>query len=166
MGWLIKKKPEDKSLIERFPFWIGTVIGSLFIVLVFLAALTDINRSVSHNNAFYELFSLDSMIGSRVRYPGKMQEMGIMAPQITMLSPARGAVVSGKVAVTVGVGRQTQLSLMRMFVDGQDKGMMTAPYMFPWDTTLMPNGPHMLRVVGTDMMGNEASVSVDVVVAN
>ena len=166
MGWLISKKPEDKSLLERFPFWIGTVIGSLFIVFVFLVALADINRSVSHNNAFYELFSLDSMMGSRVRYPNKMQVIANMAPQITILSPVRGASVSGKIAVTVGVGRQTQVSFIRLFIDGRDAGVMTAPYTTAWDTALLANGPHTLRVVAADMMGNEASVSVEVVVAN
>ena len=90
-------------------------------------------------------------------------------PSVGVNSPAAGATVSGRIALAADASDNVGVAGVEFRMDGIRLGMevTSAPFVFDWDTTLSPNGPHVLTVVARDAAGNTAtSNSLQVTVSN
>jgi hypothetical protein len=89
-------------------------------------------------------------------------------PTVSIASPASGATVSGNVSVQVSATDNKAVSQVRFLVDGSLVNLSsTAPYVFTWVTTSLPNGTHTLTAGATDSSGNVAtSAPITVTVYN
>jgi len=89
-------------------------------------------------------------------------------PEISILSPADGATVSGSVSFTVEVTDNTGVALTELYVDdvlkaGFDTGG-TLTYI--WPTTDYHGGPHTLSVYAEDDAGTHSAKAIAVTVMN
>jgi hypothetical protein len=91
-----------------------------------------------------------------------------VAPTATITSPAFDATVSGMVTVTVDASDNVGVIGVKLEINGAIVAEdTTASYAFPWDTTTVANGPHLLRAIARDAAGNiTASSFVRVTVSN
>jgi hypothetical protein len=79
-----------------------------------------------------------------------------MPPAVTLLSPAEGAVVTGKTSLSAVVDDDVPLVRVQFLVDGLPVGgpLASAPFSVVWDSTgLNPNLPHTIAVRATDVQG-------------
>ncbi|MBI4396743.1 MAG: Ig-like domain-containing protein, partial [Elusimicrobia bacterium] len=89
-------------------------------------------------------------------------------PEVSLSTPADGAVVSGFVAVRADASDNLAVSSVVFLVDGAVKSTDTSPpYTFSWNTNRALEGRHDLSVKAYDFRGNNrTSVSVSVTVNN
>lgn len=92
----------------------------------------------------------------------------LIAPVVSIPSPASGAVLSGSITVTSQATDNVGVARVEFYVDGVLKSIDTAsPYYFIWDTTAVANGSHTLTAKAYDAAGNVGqSSSISVTVSN
>jgi len=90
------------------------------------------------------------------------------APAVSIGSPTAGAYVRATVSVTVDATDNVGVASAHLLVDGAVVAQDTsAPFGFTWDSSLVPNGTHVLQATVTDAAGNTAaSASIGVTVDN
>ncbi len=87
-------------------------------------------------------------------------------PIVTITSP-NTQIVRGLVTFSADVADDTGVSLVRFFVDDTMIFEDThAPFTTEWDSTTVPDGPHLLRVRAFDPTGNGGSIGKNVTVSN
>lgn len=88
------------------------------------------------------------------------------APTASISAPLSGATVSGVQSVSVTASDNVGVTKVELYVDGALAGSVVAsPYTFPWNTTGVANGSHVLSAKAYDAAGNigqSGSVSVTV----
>ncbi len=86
-------------------------------------------------------------------------------PTVTIASPDAGATVQGIVWVEANVSDDTQVSSVRLYVDGSLAAISSSgqPFTLGWSTSNVANGPHTLMLKAFDSSGN-TSDSPEVVV--
>jgi hypothetical protein len=88
-------------------------------------------------------------------------------PQVAVLSPTNGSVLSDYTSVSVGVTSVMSVVAIRLFVDGQEAGFQLYPATnFIINTAQFPNGPHRLFAVAETMDGAETTVEATAVTNN
>ncbi|HEX2971031.1 MAG TPA: Ig-like domain-containing protein, partial [Tepidisphaeraceae bacterium] len=90
-------------------------------------------------------------------------------PAVSIASPAPGSTVSGSVIISANASDDVGVAGVQFLLDGVslDSEDTTAPYTFPWNTTAVANGPHVLSAIARDAAGNRTtSSSVSVMVNN
>jgi O-glycosyl hydrolase len=93
----------------------------------------------------------------------------IVAPTISLSSPAEEATVSGTVSVTAAASDNVAVVGVQFLLDGENLGPedVEAPYATSWNTAAAAPGSHTLLAVARDAAGNSAaSESVVVTVGN
>jgi hypothetical protein len=83
-------------------------------------------------------------------------------PQVTLLSPADGAVVSGSVAIRARATDNSGVAGVKFYVDsilvGEDRVPGGNVYQYDWNVSILPpGGSHVLGCTATDEAGNSAS---------
>lgn len=67
-------------------------------------------------------------------------------------------VASGKLTLRADLSKASGVSMVAFFVDNVFVGMTnTPPFQYVWDTTRTANGPHTIRITGTDTGGSTIS---------
>lgn len=70
---------------------------------------------------------------------------------LTIVSPANGTAVSGKVEIGLRVNEQLGKVYISLFIDRQFKTLRNfPPYTYTWDTTTVDNGWHLIEALGVD----------------
>ncbi len=89
-------------------------------------------------------------------------------PTIVITSPVPGAIISGTLTIEVESSDITsRISSVALLVDGEPKTILfQAPFNFKLDTLPLSSGLHILTVRSTDVAGNEADASVEIIVDN
>jgi hypothetical protein len=89
-------------------------------------------------------------------------------PSVLIMNPAPGSSVSGTVAASANATGNKGVASVQFMLDGTELGapVTAAPFVFPWDTTGAPEGPHTLGAIARDAAGNSATAVVSVVVSN
>jgi hypothetical protein len=91
----------------------------------------------------------------------------LAAPVVVIVSPAANATLSGSVTVEVQAADDTGVEAVTLLIDGVVlEKLFSAPYNFTWPTQQWSNGPHTLRAVAEDRVGNRALVERTVTVDN
>lgn len=76
-------------------------------------------------------------------------------PVVAIVSPADGT-VSGVVRIDVNASDDVGVTHVELYVDGQIIGRETsAPFVFNWDSTTVPDGERTLLAYAYDAAGNE-----------
>ncbi len=93
---------------------------------------------------------------------------GDNAPTVDVTAPAEGATVAGaSVSVAATASDDNGVTQVEFFVDGGSIGVdTTAPYTATWDSTTVPDGPHVVSATATDTIGQTASDANNVTVDN
>lgn len=69
--------------------------------------------------------------------------------------------------IVAHISSPTIISEVDFYVDGQERAKATSvPYEFLWDTIPDTEGPHTLKVVATDLDGNTATATIQLVIDN
>jgi hypothetical protein len=86
----------------------------------------------------------------------------VTPPSINVTAPPTGN-VSGTVTIVATASDNIGVTGVQFLLDGNNLGTedLTAPYSVSWNTTTLPNGPHVLTARARDAAGNTA-VSTDV----
>ena len=91
-------------------------------------------------------------------------------PSGSITSPAAAATLAGVTTVAVADASDANgVDGVQFQLDGVDLGVAdrgAPPYSVNWDTTSASNGPHTLTALITDTVGNVATATLDVTVAN
>jgi hypothetical protein len=79
----------------------------------------------------------------------------LVAPAVNLTAPANWANVGGTLDVTATASDNVGVARVELYLDGSVYATDTAaPYVFPWDTTPFPNGPHALMAKAYDAANN------------
>lgn len=91
-----------------------------------------------------------------------------VAPTTSIVAPAAGSTVSGKVNVTANAADAVGVTKVEFYVNGVLKLTdTTAPYNYTWDTTVVSNGAYTLSAKAYDAAGNVgSSAALPITVAN
>ena len=77
------------------------------------------------------------------------------APTTAMTAPNDGDTVSGTVPLTATAADDTAIARVSFLVDGSVVGFTTSdPYIFSWNSTTVPDGPHTVQSRAYDTSGN------------
>ena len=91
----------------------------------------------------------------------------LAGPVVVIVSPGANATVSGTITVEVQAADDTGVESVTLLIDGVIFGeLVSAPYNFSWPTQHTSNGPHTLRAVAVDRVGNRAIAERTVTVDN
>jgi len=91
----------------------------------------------------------------------------IVAPTVSIASPAAGAVLAGTVTVHALATDDVELADVRFTVDGATLGVVSSPpFAVAWDTTRAADTSHTLTVEARDRGGNVTRRSITASVAN
>jgi subtilisin family serine protease len=79
----------------------------------------------------------------------------VVPPAVTLLTPIRGAEVSGAVGLSATASDDVEVSKVDFFAGGTFLGTdRSAPYAFTWNTAALTNGTYGVRADATDTAGN------------
>ncbi|WP_158675408.1 S8 family serine peptidase [Thiohalobacter thiocyanaticus] len=101
--------------------------------------------------------------------PEPAPEPGIdsTSPQVSFVSPTKGADVSGRVTVKIDATDNVAVNKAVLFVNGRKHSVDNAePFSFSWDTTAAADGNTGLKVRVFDASGNSAQKWIEVKVNN
>jgi acid phosphatase type 7 len=123
-----------------------------------VVSATDLTlEAVGTNGAVFDRFVLNR----------DLQQSDGAAPQVSIDSPASGAVLTGSEVVDITALDDTRVEKVDLWVDGQLRAIdLTPPYSFTLDTTTLANGSHTLQARAYDIDGRRASSSRTVTVSN
>lgn len=90
----------------------------------------------------------------------------LKASSINRIAPLKAIKsVAGKVVLRADLSRARDVSIVTFLIDDQMIGVTNrAPFECVWDTTRWPNGPHSVKIIGTDAWGAIASEKTTLVV--
>src|SRR5262249_15399802 len=90
---------------------------------------------------------------------------GIVAPYISIVSPADGEQVTGNLTVVVAAGDDVGGTNLELQIDDKSVGMdREAPYQFTWDASAAGAGTHTLVATASDGNGNVTQATAKVTV--
>ncbi|MGH8104548.1 MAG: Ig-like domain-containing protein, partial [bacterium] len=89
-----------------------------------------------------------------------------VAPIIAILTPAPGATISGSVPITHAVSDNLGVQFVELRIDGTLKAILTPPYSYLWDTTVVTGRNHVIQSIARDNAGNTAAATLNVIVKN
>jgi serine protease AprX len=92
-------------------------------------------------------------------------EVDNTAPSVVILSPKDGSVVSGIVNTTF-VAWDAKLVNVSLIIDNNTPIGVTRAILFLLNTTELPDGPHTIKLLASDLAGNDAETSIVIVVDN
>jgi hypothetical protein len=79
-------------------------------------------------------------------------------PVVQLTDPANDSILSETVSLYAKVASKEPIASVEFFVDDISVGKATSPpYMISWDTTTVSDGPHKIKAVATDSLGNVSS---------
>ena len=88
-------------------------------------------------------------------------------PQITIISPTDGETLHGTVTILAEVEDNEGIAQVEFFVNNKLlKGVISPPYHYAWNTYGVIDGTYTLKVRATNLLGNQNSESINVVVNN
>ena len=90
-------------------------------------------------------------------------------PVVSISAPANGAIFGGTITVSAAASDDVAVTGVQFLLDGGPLGQedLSAPYSIAWNTTLSPDGNHVISARARDAAGNTADASgVTVRVAN
>jgi Leucine-rich repeat (LRR) protein len=88
-------------------------------------------------------------------------------PQVSIINPQNGQVVSGIVKIQVKATDNVGVTKVEYYIDGKKVGESTkSPYEYSWDTTKYANGNHTIQVKAYDKAGNVGNAKITVNVQN
>ena len=97
-----------------------------------------------------------------------LEDANAPAPTVSIEAPFEDAAVSGAVNVDIRVSAASPIVRVELLVDRQVVATLAAaPYVYRWDATSVPNGPHVLEAAATNAAGQRSvSPSLSIEVAN
>ena len=89
-------------------------------------------------------------------------------PAVVIMNPAAGASVSSTVMVSANATDNVGVAAVQFMLDGSELAppVTAAPFLLPWNTALVADGPHTLGAIARDAAGNAATAVVSVTVSN
>jgi len=92
----------------------------------------------------------------------------IIAPLVSIISPASGVQISGIINITVNASDNIGVKSVSLSVDGgiAVSTSTTSPFTNQWNSGTVANGTHTLTVTASDGTGNKATNSIQVSVNN
>jgi subtilisin family serine protease len=91
----------------------------------------------------------------------------IVAPTVSVTSPAPGAYVTGTVTISAAARDDVELTGVKFLVDGTTLGTdYSPPFSVAWDTTRFANAGHTVTVEARDLAGNVTRRAIAVSVVN
>ena len=91
----------------------------------------------------------------------------LQPPQITIVSPTNGETLHGTVTILAEVQDNEGIAQVEFFAnDKLLKSVISSPYEYAWNTYGVIDGNYTLKVEATDLLGNQNSKSINVIVSN
>lgn len=88
-------------------------------------------------------------------------------PKVSITEPGSGAVVNETQYIRVNYLDDRLSGKVEYFVDDQKIGQVTAkPYDYAWNTSIYADGPHTVKVIATDHLGQQAESMLPVTIDN
>jgi hypothetical protein len=118
------------------------------------SAFTAFSRAVAHylrlvispTDATLEAIGTNGAVMDRFTLNLAEQLSDASPPQVSIISPAAGAVVSGSETIEIAAADDTRVVKVDLWVDGQQRAIdLSSPYSFSLDTTTMADGSHTLQ---------------------
>ena len=138
------------------------------------SAFTAFSRSVDHylrmavspTDVTLEAVGTDGATFDRFTLNLAQQQGDTAAPQVSIVSPSAGAVVSGTEAIQVTADDDARVEKVDLWIDGVQQAIdLTEPYTFTIDSTALSNGTHVLEARAHDLDGRRATASRTVTVS-
>ncbi len=139
------------------------------------SSFTAFSRSVDHylrmavspTDVTLEAVGTDGATFDRFTLNLAQQQGDTAAPQVSIVSPSAGAVVSGTEAIQVTADDDARVEKVDLWIDGVQQAIdLTEPYSFTIDSTALSNGTHVLEARAHDLDGRRATASRTVTVSN
>ncbi len=93
--------------------------------------------------------------------------MDLQSPQITIVSPTDGETLYGTVTILAEVQDNEGITQVEFFAnDKRLKGFISSPYEYVWNTYEVIDGNYTLKVRATNLLGNQNSEIINVIVNN
>ncbi len=86
-------------------------------------------------------------------------------PTVSLTNPANGSTVSGTLTITTAASDDIGVASVEVFVDGTSLGFDTGAGVV-WNTATVADGSHTISATATDTIGQTATASITVTVAN
>ena len=131
-----------------------------------VSAWTALSRSVHHymratvspDRALVEAVGLDGAVFDSFTLDRLQQAGDVTPPDVSIASPAPGAVLSGVETVEIAAADDVRVEKVDLWVDGVLGGIdLTAPYRFVLDTRTLGDGEHTLEARAHDLAGRRAA---------
>jgi len=91
----------------------------------------------------------------------------LQPPQVTIVSPTNGETLHGTVTILAEVQDNEGIAQVEFFAnDTLLKDFISSPYEYAWNTYGVIDGTYTLKVQATDLLGNQNSKSINVIVSN
>jgi hypothetical protein len=139
------------------------------------SAFTAFSRSVNHyvrmavspTDATLEAVDGNGAVLDRFTLNLALQQGDTAAPQVSIISPSSGAVLSGAETIEVNADDDTRVEKVDLWIDGTQRAIdLTEPYAFALDTTTLADGSHTIQARAYDIDGRRTTASRTVTVSN
>jgi len=169
---LVQASASDDTGVERVEFYFNGVLQFTDYAAPFEMRLNSRRFLNGRYTLTARAYDLAGRAGEDTRQVGVANLVDASAPQVSIISPADGATVSGVVAVTAYLTDDVGLINARFYVDGvywgfegwpTESAPKHATFSIDWDTTKLPtNKSYRLAVQAYDTTFKEGLATVDV----
>lgn len=117
-------------------------------------------------SSYYFAVTAYNSQGVESAYSNVVQVQEMVAPSVSITSPAANSALSGSVAVAASAGDNRGVSRVEFYLNGALMGSDgSAPYGYNWDTSALGNGQYTLSAKAYDAAGNVGVSEIVVSVA-
>jgi serine protease AprX len=127
---------------------------------IFTATFNDTSEEGAY---LFSVIVTDSDGGSAVKV--EYFEVDNTVPSVVILSPRDGSVVSGIVNITF-VAWDAKLVNASLIIDAGIPVDVTGATSFTLNTTELLDGPHVIKLLASDLAGNDAETSIRIIIDN
>ncbi|MDP3963660.1 MAG: Ig-like domain-containing protein [bacterium] len=142
-------RDKEGQVSKWYPFWIGTMVGLLFVFFAFVVAIVDISKARRmHTVTFDELNNSNAAsVLIRAEKP--------QTARIHITVPEENTTLSGTPQIEMDpVENGVPIFSVRLLVDGTEVAVFgTAPYRYTWDSRKVANGKHVIAALAVDGEG-------------
>jgi subtilisin family serine protease len=161
-SFIVSVDASDETSLEKVELYINGILSQQDTTIPYEFSVDGTALNSGSNQV--EVKAVDSSNNSASDQIAVNVLIDSTAPTVAITNPTDGQIITGKTRIVVLASDDSEISKVEIFIDGTLKSTLTgSTYEYNWNPKGASGGTHTISSVATDISGNFAETSIDVI---
>ncbi|MGV7226936.1 MAG: S8 family serine peptidase [Nitrosopumilus sp.] len=161
-SFIVSVDASDETSLEKVELYINGILSQQDTTIPYEFSVDGTALNSGSNQV--EVKAVDSSNNSASDQIAVNVLIDSTAPTVAITNPTDGQIITGKTRIVVLASDDSEISKVEIFIDGTLKSTLTgSTYEYNWNPKGASGGTHTISSVATDISGNSAETSIDVI---